>query len=75
MVDLLGRTRTSEAPLATETVQDVLDRFRLWTGNLGALYQPHKRLSLESRLAEFPEVQDQICEQLEDLEESIRECH
>lgn len=75
MVDLLGRTRTSEAHLATETVQDVLDRFILWTGNLGALHQPHKRSSLESRLARFPEVQDQICEQLEDLEESIRECH
>lgn len=75
LVKLLSETRASEAaPVSTETVEDVIDRFKLWTGNLGALHQPQKRMSLESRLADSPEVRNQICEQLSDLQEALEDC-
>lgn len=74
LLDLLRETRAGEAPLAFETVEDVLDRFKLWSGNLGALHPPHKHMSLEMRLAGSPEVQDQICEQLDDLYEAVQDC-
>lgn len=74
LLDLLDRARTNDGPIQPQQVEDVLDRFKLWTGNLGALHQAHKRISLESRLADSPEVQDQICEQFDDMEEAIQDC-
>ncbi|KAG6355242.1 hypothetical protein INS49_004324 [Diaporthe citri] len=73
LLDLLDKTRTTEAPMGPQEVEDVLDMFKLWTGNLGALHQAHKRISLESRLADSPEVQGQICEQLDDMQEAIQD--
>lgn len=75
LLDLLREAGTSEGwPLASGSIEDVLDRFKLWSGNIGALHHPYKRLSLETRLASSPEVQDQICEQLDDLQESLQDC-
>lgn len=73
LFDLLDRARTTQAPVESQQVEDVLDRFKLWTGNLGALHHAHKRISLESRLADSPEVQGQICEQLDDMQEAIQD--
>lgn len=73
ILDLLDKSKTVEAPVQPQKVEDVLDKFKLWAGNLGALHQAHKRLSLESRLADSPEVQDEICEQLDDMQEAIQD--
>lgn len=74
LLDLLDKAKTTEAPIEQQEAGDILDRFKLWTGNLGALHQAHKRMSLESRLADSPEVRGQICEQLEDMQEAIQDC-
>lgn len=74
MVSLISDTTAKEAPFAPEAVEDALDRFKLWTGNLGALHQPQSRMSLESRLADSLEVRNQICEQLSDLQEALQDC-
>lgn len=71
---LVASARATETPLELQKVEDMHDRFQLWAGNLGALHQPHKRLSLESRLADSPEVQDHICEQLDDMQEAAQDC-
>ncbi|RSL54254.1 hypothetical protein CEP54_010007 [Fusarium duplospermum] len=52
------------SPLA---VTDVLERFVLWAGNLGAFHGPTARLSLDYRLSENPEVRDEILTQLGDI--------
>lgn len=76
MLDLLRKTRVTKTPFAAEAVEDILDRFKLWTGSLGAFHQAHKRMSLESRLADSSEIRDHICEQLDDMQEAIhdRQC-
>lgn len=73
LLDILDKARTIEAHVEVQKVEDALYRFKLWTGNLGALHQAHKRMSLESRLADSPEVQDQICEQLDDMQEAAQD--
>lgn len=52
------------SPLA---ITDILEKFVLWAGNLGALQGPTTRLSLDYRLSENPEVRDEIITQLEDI--------
>lgn len=73
ILDLLHNTKTDEIPLETQGAEDILDRFKLWAGNLGAFHKPHKGMSLESRLADSPEVQGQICEQLDDMQEAMQD--
>jgi hypothetical protein len=73
LLDLLDGARTTKAPIESQKVDDVLDRFKLWTGNLGALHQAQRRMSLDSRLAGSPEVRNQICEQLDDMQEAIQD--
>ncbi|KAI0895315.1 hypothetical protein F4806DRAFT_503248 [Annulohypoxylon nitens] len=52
-------------------LEDLLDRFLLWAGNLGAFHSPSSALSLDSRLSSWPEIHEQICEFLDDLREAI----
>ncbi|KAI1385762.1 uncharacterized protein F4822DRAFT_354088 [Hypoxylon trugodes] len=52
-------------------IEDIIDRYSLWTGNLGALHSPKSKLSLDQRLTNAPEVRDQICEFLDDLQEAV----
>lgn len=54
-------------------LEDILDRFTLWTGNMGAWHPPHSRMSLDSRLSESPEVRHQISQLLHNLYESIQD--
>ncbi|KAJ3537897.1 hypothetical protein NM208_g6131 [Fusarium decemcellulare] len=56
--------------LSSIAVTDVLEKFVLWAGNLGALQGPTTRLSLDYRLSESPEVRDEILMQLEDIREA-----
>ncbi|KAK4085499.1 uncharacterized protein Triagg1_489 [Trichoderma aggressivum f. europaeum] len=50
---------------------DALDRFSLWAGSLGALREPNSKLSIEYRLAEAPEIRNEIHRQLDYLLEAI----
>ncbi|KAF5696850.1 ankyrin repeat [Fusarium mundagurra] len=53
--------------LSCESVIDVLEKFALWAGNLGALQPPTTKLSLDYRVSDTPEVRDEILRQLEDV--------
>ena len=53
------------------TVSDAAQRFTLWTGNMGALRSPTSRLSLDHRLIPAPEVQELVCQLLDDLQEAL----
>lgn len=56
-----------------EQVNDELERFSLWMGNIGALHQPESSMSLESRLREANDVLTHIQELLDNLNEVARE--
>ncbi|RYP70251.1 hypothetical protein DL771_005554 [Monosporascus sp. 5C6A] len=45
-----------------DAVTDVLERFKLWAGNIGAVHTADSKLSLEFRLAAAPELLEQIPE-------------
>ncbi|KAI0114257.1 hypothetical protein F4776DRAFT_330204 [Hypoxylon sp. NC0597] len=64
-------TREEQLLIQPDAIEDILDRYLLWTGNLGALHEPTNRLSLDCRLSAAPEIRDQICEFLDDLQEAI----
>ncbi|KAI1807430.1 hypothetical protein F4811DRAFT_549807 [Daldinia bambusicola] len=55
-----------------DDIEDALDRFLLWCGNLGALHSSGNKLSLDHRLRVAPEVREQICQFLDDLQGSIQ---
>lgn len=55
-------------------LEDILYRFKLWAGNLGALHHPEKKISLDNRLLNAPQIAVQICKHLDDLNETINEC-
>lgn len=55
-------------------ILDILDRFNLWAGSLGALLPSESKLSLDSRLKDVPEVWNRIGELLEDLQEAVQDC-
>lgn len=61
-------------PLLLPGLENIVERFILWAGNMGAMHPPHSRMSLDSRLAESPEVRHQISELLEDLYGAVKDC-
>ncbi|KHE85154.1 hypothetical protein GE21DRAFT_1206890 [Neurospora crassa] len=65
------------APVLTtatpSSVKDVLERFVLWAGNLGALRKSTSKLSLDSRLAGSSDLRDYICAELEDMSEALED--
>ncbi|KAK3303684.1 uncharacterized protein B0T15DRAFT_421124 [Chaetomium strumarium] len=64
-------SKADAAANLTETVTDVLDRFRLWAGNIGARNAPDSPFSLESRLAAASEVLEQVEDLLNDLMDAL----
>lgn len=60
--------------MAVNAVIDAMERFILWTGNLGALQDPKSKLSLDHRLLEAPEIRNQIYQQLDHMLEAIHDC-
>ncbi|KAF2790436.1 hypothetical protein K505DRAFT_364741 [Melanomma pulvis-pyrius CBS 109.77] len=50
-------------------VNDELERFSLWIGNIGALHLPESTMSLESRLCEASDILIHVLELLNDLNE------
>lgn len=75
--DLIGlleeREAADKAVVSSDQVSDILDRFMLWCGNLGALHQPTKKISLDQRLSDAPEVRDQILINIADFNEAIED--
>lgn len=55
-------------------ISDLLARFELWAGNLGAFQQPWKRLSLDARVAQSPDIRKEILRHLDKIEQAASEC-
>jgi hypothetical protein len=72
-LQLIGQSTRANGEPTCSTIEDELDRFRLWAGNLGALQQPKSSLSIESRLVEAPNVLLHVAELLDELVEVARE--
>jgi hypothetical protein len=56
-----------------DQIIEEVDRFSLWTGNIGALHQPDSPMSIESRLREASDVLTHILSLLDDLGEVAHE--
>lgn len=69
----LSKSEEQKGYIRQDTVDDELERFSLWIGNIGALHQPASSLSLESRLREAKDILAHILEILEDLNEVAKE--
>lgn len=54
-------------------VVDVLSRFKLWAGNMGALHPSAIKTSLDFRLRDNPKVSNRIAELLEELVDYIED--
>lgn len=59
---------------ARDKVADLIARFQLWAGNLGAFHHPSQKLSLDARVAQSPEIRDEILRHLQDIEQTSSEC-
>lgn len=77
LTDLLTALENGSAQVSTtvtsSSIKDVVERFMLWAGNLGALRKPASKLSLDSRLACSSDLRDYICTELEDMSEAIED--
>ncbi|KAF2496628.1 hypothetical protein BU16DRAFT_458300, partial [Lophium mytilinum] len=63
------RSRAPSIPLFA--LQDALERFDLWAGNIGATQDAGRRASLDFRLNDTPEIKEQICSLLSDMIEAL----
>ncbi|KAK3363768.1 hypothetical protein B0T25DRAFT_53590 [Lasiosphaeria hispida] len=57
--------------LSPAAITDALGRFSLWAGNMGAIHDPKRRLSLDYRLSEAAEIREQIGRQLDEIVEAL----
>lgn len=73
LVTLAQEDDTRQFPLLISGLEDILERFILWAGNMGAWHPLRSRMSLDSRLSESPEVRHQIYQLLKDLYEAIQD--
>ncbi|KAF7509478.1 hypothetical protein GJ744_008041 [Endocarpon pusillum] len=73
IVSTLSDPARQKGRVHLEQVNDELERFSLWMGNIGALHLPESSMSLESRLREANDVLTHILELLDDLNEVARE--
>ncbi|OCL11416.1 hypothetical protein AOQ84DRAFT_423590, partial [Glonium stellatum] len=71
-LDVLGNQNNPHL-ISSSNLGDALDRFQLWSGNIGASQISHNKTSLEARLQEAPDIRDQIIQLLEDLKEALEE--
>lgn len=61
-----GRTNDAQ-------INDQLERFTLWIGNIGALHPPESPMSLESRLRDTNDVLTHVLDLLDNLNDVARE--
>ncbi|KAF2130671.1 hypothetical protein P153DRAFT_338722 [Dothidotthia symphoricarpi CBS 119687] len=59
--------------ISHERINDELEKFSLWMGNIGALHRPESPVSLESRLCDAGDVLTYVLELLDDLNIVTRE--
>lgn len=76
LLDLTGyldekqqHSKLTSVPLASVT--DIIERFALWTGSLGALRRPESKLSLDSRLSDAADIRKHIHCQLDEMVDAI----
>ncbi|KAK8102087.1 hypothetical protein PG984_015233 [Apiospora sp. TS-2023a] len=62
-----------QASKVRETVADLVARFQLWAGNLGAFHHPSQKLSLDARVAQSPDIRDEILRHLQEIEKASSE--
>lgn len=75
IVSILNSKTDSDAlGISSNVVIDTQDRFKLWVGNIGAAHERESKLSLESRLAEAPELLEEVSELLDELIETLQDC-
>jgi hypothetical protein len=75
LISSIGTLPTEgQGALTHEEITDALERFQLWSGNIGASVDAAKRVSLDVRLKDAPEVRDQVRELLTDLSEALNDC-
>jgi hypothetical protein len=60
-----------EASQHVKPVEDLLARFKLWAGNLGALHQPSSNMSLDHRLGQPSRIRSQVFQHLDQLQEAV----
>jgi hypothetical protein len=73
IVSTLADSGSRKGPAYDVQVDDHLERFTLWMGNIGALHQPESPMSLESRLCEANDVLTYVLELLDDLKDVTRD--
>ncbi len=59
--------------IARPALVDLLGRFKIWAGNIGAFQELPLPSSLDYRLREAPKIVDQVIELLDDLDETLQE--
>lgn len=66
--DALQRADRLDLQLPRSLIADEMERFKMWAGNIGAIYIPGRRdASLDLRLVDAPLVANQVLEFLEAL--------
>lgn len=68
-ISLLQSSSHEKSRVSHGQVNDELERFGLWMGNIGAIHISESPLSLESRLSEADDVLRHISDLLEDFQE------
>lgn len=75
IISVLASKPASDAlGISSDSVIDTQDRFKLWVGNIGAAHNPESKLSLESRLADAPELLEEVAELLDEHIEALEDC-
>jgi len=69
IVSTLSNTNRQKGHIHHEQVNDELERFSLWVGNIGAIHSPESPMSLESRLCGANDIFTHVLELLNDLSE------
>ena len=57
-----------------EALEDAFDRFQLWVGSVGASVASQRKISLDWRLRDAPEIKERIVELQSDLVEALDDC-
>jgi hypothetical protein len=70
----LSHPNRQNSRIYREQVDDELERFSLWVGNIGAMHVPKSPMSLESRLSDAYDILAHVMALLNDLNEVTGEC-
>jgi hypothetical protein len=65
---------TQELSALRAGVQDASEKFRLWAGNIGAYHATTKKTSMEYRLRAAPQLRQEVCTLLCELNEALEDC-